>query len=154
MPPMLDRLRSRVVLPATLVAATLIVRYLFDTLAPSPYTSGVIHIRSSVMSWTLIAILALTAAVTVWRTGRVRSGVLAACVAALLGGIGSIVGTLVMLAIWHDPDTLRAWQSSGGLGEALIGVPALLMPISLVVGSASAAVSRVLTLSFGLMRQR
>jgi hypothetical protein len=143
-------LLHQVAVPAALVAATLLVRYLFDTLAPVQYIPGVIHPRSSIMSWALMLIFALTAARAVWRTGRVRSGVIVAFGSALAGGIGSVAGTAGMLAIWHDPATLHAWQASGGLDEAFWGVPLLLVPISVVTGTAGAVVSRLLALPFSL----
>jgi hypothetical protein len=127
-----------------------LVRYLFDTLAPVQYTPGVIHPRSSIMSKALMLIFALTAARAVWRTRRIRSGVLVAFVSAFAGGLGSAAGTAGMLAIWHDPATLHAWQASGGLDEALWGVPLLLVPISLVTGTAGAVMSRLLALPFSV----
>ncbi|HEX7797501.1 MAG TPA: hypothetical protein VF456_24230 [Vicinamibacterales bacterium] len=130
--------------PAVLVALTFTVRDLFDTLAPVTYTPGVIHLRSAVMSWTLVLIFAFTGARAVWRTKRIRSAVLVALITAALGGIGSALSAAAMLAIWHDPVTLQAWQSSGGLDEALWGVPLLLIPIGLVTGTIGATVSRIL----------
>ena len=58
-------------MPGVLVGLTLIIRYLFDTLAPVRYTPGVIHVRSQIMSNALLAIFALAAARAVWRTGHV-----------------------------------------------------------------------------------
>jgi hypothetical protein len=135
-------------LPGALIALTLILRYLLDTLAPVAYTPGVIQSRSAIMSWTLMLIFALAAARAVWLTTRIRSGVFVAVITAALGGIGSSVGAAAMLAIWHDPATLQAWQSSGGLDEALWGVPLLLIPIGLVTGTIGATVSRILLLPF------
>jgi len=141
-------------LPASLIAATLIVRYLFDTLAPVSYTPGVIHPRSSIMSWTLMLIFALGGARAVWRTGRLSSGVFLALVSACLGGMGSIAGAASMLAIWHDPATLQAWRTSGGLDEALWGVPLLLTPIGLVTGTIGAMVSWLMLRPFSARRYR
>src|SRR5262245_37643365 len=141
-------LLHQVALPAALVSSTLVVRYLFDTLAPVTYTPGIIELRSRIMSWALILIFALAASRAQWRTGRVLSGVLVAFVSAVAGGIGSVAGTVAMLAAWHDPVTLQAWQASGGLGEALWGVPLLLLPISLIPGTTGALVSRVLAVPF------
>jgi hypothetical protein len=141
-------------LPAALIAATLLVRYLLDTLAPVSYVRGVIHPRSSIMSWTLMLIFVLAAARTVWRTGRIRSGVLAALASALLGGMASILGTAGMLAVWHDPATLQAWRSSGGLDEALWGVPLLLTPIGLLTGTIGATASWLLLRPFAARRYR
>jgi hypothetical protein len=131
-------------LPGVLIATTLIVRYLFDTLTPVAYTAGVVHLRSQVMSELMVAVFVLTAIYAVWRTGDVRTGLLVAVCAAVLGGITSIVATGMMLAIWHDPGTLAAWQGSGGLGEALFGVPLLLVPIGAVTGATGAILGKCL----------
>ena len=139
-------------LPSALIAATLIVRNVFDTFAPVRYTPGVIHIRSRIMSQTLVLIFVLAAARGVWRTGRIRSGLAVAFVSAVLGGMLSSVGAALMLAMWHDPATLRAWEMSGGIGEALWAVPLLLVPISIVTGTAGALLGRVVALSFSAGR--
>src|SRR3954471_24170411 len=86
---------------------------------------------------------ALGAGWQAWRSGHLRSGVLVAFAAASLGGVLSAAGTLACLAIWHDPETLRAIQGSGGLAEALWGVPLLLIPIGLITGASGAIAGRL-----------
>ena len=121
-----------------LVGATLVVRYVFDTLDPVRYTPGVVHPRSRIMSQMLVGILALSALRGAWRTTHLRAGVLIAVVTAVIGGVISVIGTVALLAIWHDPATLTAWDTSGGLDEALVGVPMLMIPIALVSGTVGA----------------
>jgi len=116
------------------IGATLVARYLFDTLAPVSYAPGVVHPRSQMMSQAIVAIFGAAACWNTWRTTHIRTGVLVAVAAAVIGGVLSSAATGVMLALWHDPATLDAWQGSGGLGEAFVGVPILLIPISLVSG--------------------
>jgi len=53
-------------------------------------------------------------------------------------------GELVILGIWHDPDTPRAIANSGGLGDVMWGVPLLLILIGLVAGTAGALPGRTL----------
>jgi hypothetical protein len=125
------------------VAAILVTRYLFDTLAPVRYTPGVIHARSAIMSYALIATFAFGSGWQAWRSGRLGSGVLVAFATATFGGALSAAVTLVCLAVWHDPATLRAIQSSGGLAEALWGVPLMLVPIGLVTGATGAVAGRL-----------
>jgi len=62
---------------------------------------------------------------------------------AAFGGALSAAGTVACLAIWHDPETLEAVRSSGGLAEALWGVPLLLVPIGLVTGVGGAIAGRL-----------
>jgi hypothetical protein len=120
------------------IGAALIVRYLFDTL--SPVTNFVE--RSTILTQAIATIFGAAAFWNTWRTDRVRTGILVAFVAAVIGGVVSSVGSGVLLAIWHDPATLRAWQNSGGLDEAFVVVPILLIPISLVCGTAGAAAAK------------
>jgi hypothetical protein len=127
-----------------LIAAILVTRLLFDSLAPIHYTPGVVPPRGAIMSWALIATFALGAAWHAWRTGHLRSGLLLTLVTAVIGGVLSSAGTVVCIAIWHDPETMRAIQGSGGLDEALWGVPLLLIPIGLITGTAGAIVGKAL----------
>jgi hypothetical protein len=126
-----------------LVGAILLTRFLFDTLAPVRYTPGVIHPRSAIMSYALIAAFAFGSGWQAWRSGHVGSGVLMAFATAAFGGALSAAGTVTYLAIWHDPETLRAIRSSGGLAEALWGVPLLLVPIGLITGATGSVVGRL-----------
>ena len=126
-----------------LVGAVLVTRYLFDTLAPVRYTPGVVHPRSAIMSYGLMATFALGSGWQAWRSGHLGSGVVVAFATAAFGGALSAAGTVACLAIWHDPDTLRAVRSSGGLAEALWGVPLLLVPIGLITGATGAIAGRL-----------
>jgi hypothetical protein len=126
-----------------LVSAILVTRYLFDTLAPVRYTPGVVHPRSAIMSYALIATFAFGSGWQAWRSGYLASGVMVAFATAALGGALSAAGTVACLAVWHDAETLRAVQSSGGLAEALWGVPLLLVPIGLITGAAGAIAGRL-----------
>jgi hypothetical protein len=126
-----------------LVGAILITRYLVDTLAPVQYTPGVVQPRSAIMSYALIATFALGSGWQAWRSGDLRSGVLVALATAVFGGALSAAGTVACLAIWHDPETLQAVQGSGGLAEALWGVPLLLVPIGLIAGATGAVAGRL-----------
>ena len=126
-----------------LVGAVLVTRYLFDTWSPVRYTPGIVHPRSAIMSYGLVATFALGSGWQAWRSGDLRSGVVVAFAAAVCGGALSAAGTLACLAIWHDPATLTAVRSSGGLAEALWGVPLLLVPIGLITGTTGAIAGRL-----------
>lgn len=117
---------------ALLVGGALIVRYLFDTLVPvRDYVE-----RSVRMSRFIIAVCAFAAFQTSVRTRSMRAGLFVGVMAGGLGGALSIAGTLVLLAIWHDPATLIEWRRSGGLDEALIFVPIIIALVGLVCGAA------------------
>ena len=140
----------RATLPwAALVGSILVGRYLLDTLVPTQYTRGVPHPRSTIMSWALIATYALVGCRQSWRAGQLRSGIVAAFLTAALGGALSSVGTMLCLAIWHDPATWRAIQGSGGIDEALWGVPLMLVPVGSIVGAVGATAGRVAAAIYG-----
>jgi len=128
---------------AAVVGTILLVRYLFDSLAPVQYTPGIVHPRSAIMSYSLIATFVCAAAWRAWRSGHARSGMVIALTAAVFGGMLSAVGVLACLGVWHDPATLAAVDGSGGLAEALWGVPLLLVPIGLITGTTGAIAGRV-----------
>jgi hypothetical protein len=75
------------------------------------------------------------------------AGMLISISAATIGALLSIVGTGVMLTIWHDPVTLDAWRRSGGLDEALIDVPLKLVAIGATLGFAGALCGRSLSVA-------
>jgi hypothetical protein len=124
----------------TIVGAALVVRYLFDTLAPVRDQV----FRMYAMSNAIIAACFLAAAWTSLRTRSIRAGFIVSTLAGALGGAISIAGTGVLLAIWHDPDTLREWQMSGGLDEALIVVPLIMVAVGAVMGAAGALLGKML----------
>jgi hypothetical protein len=120
------------------LGAALVIRYLFDTLAPpADY-----WIRATVLSYTIIGACVLTGFTAASRTQSIRAGVLTSFSAATIGAILSIAGTGVMLAIWHDRATLEAWRSSGGLDEAFIDVPLKLIALGVAIGAVGAVLGK------------
>jgi hypothetical protein len=106
------------------------------------------------MSYGLMATFALASGWQAWRSKHLASGVLVALVTAAFGGALSAAGTAACLAMWHDPATMTAIRSSGGLEEALWGVPLLLVPIGLITGSAGAIAGRTARVIAGALRDR
>jgi hypothetical protein len=133
----------RAVMPWALVIAVICIgRFVIDALVPVTYTRGVVNLRSAIMSRALLATFAIGGGRHAWRSQRFGSGVLVAFATAVIGGIASLGGTLVFLSIRHDPDTLRAIAGSGGLGEALWGMPILLILFGTTAGTVGALVGR------------
>jgi hypothetical protein len=137
---------------ASIVAAIFLGRFLLDAFVPIRYAPHVIATRSSVMSWMLVGTFALAAAWQTWQTGQIRSGIFLALVIAWIGAVLTAVGTGVSIAIWHDPATMAAIQGSGGLDEALWGMPILLTPIGLITGMQGAIVARLVSVIYGWSR--
>lgn len=116
------------------LGAALVIRYLFDTLVPpTDY-----KMRATILTYTVIAACLLTGGNAAWQGRSMRAGILISISAATIGALISIVGSGVMLAIWHDPATLDAWRRSGGLDEALIDVPLKIVAIGAILGSGGA----------------
>jgi hypothetical protein len=125
----------------TLMGTALVFRYLLDTLVPpADY-----WMRATVLSWAILAVCMLTSFVTAWRTRSMRAGVLASTTAATIAAIVSIVGAAMMLAVWHDAATLEEWRRSGGLEEAFIDVPLILIALGITMGIPGAALGKGVT---------
>jgi hypothetical protein len=123
-----------------ILGAALVIRYLFDTLVPpADYLP-----RSQVSTYTLIAACAISSCYNAYRTQSIFGGILVAITAAVMGGLLSILGTAAMLTIWHDPATLDAWKRSGGLDEALVVVPLIMVAVSATIGFVGAVCGRSL----------
>jgi hypothetical protein len=122
-----------------ILGGALIIRYLLDTLAPP--TDYVI--RAQALTYTVMAIPLVASFVTASRTHSMAHGVLIALSAAVIGALLSIIGSALMLAVWHDPATLDAWQQSGGLNEAFKDVPLKVVALGAVFGMTGAALGRV-----------
>jgi hypothetical protein len=77
------------------------------------------------------------------RFRRLRAGALAGVMTALIGAAMTIAGTVVLLAIWHDAQTMAAIQASGGTSE-MFTLPALLaLPGALLGALGGLSLSRV-----------
>jgi hypothetical protein len=123
-----------------LLGAALLIRYVADTVVPpADYVT-----RASILTYTIMGLFALPACYTAWRARSLAAGVLVSISTAMIGALLSILGTLVMLTFRHDPATLDAWGSSGGLDEALLDVPLKLIAIGAALGFAGAVCGRSL----------
>jgi hypothetical protein len=124
------------------LGAALIIRYLLDTLMPPlDYT-----MRAATLSYIVIGTCTTAGFTAAWRTRSILGGVITSLGGAALGSVASIVGTAAMLAIWNDPATLQAWNSSGGLREAFMDVPLKIMTLGAILGLAGALTARILSI--------
>lgn len=133
-----------------LLGAALVIRYLFDTLVPATDY----RMRTTTLTYTIMVATLLSGFSTAWRTRSILAGVVTSLSAATIGAIVSIVGTGVMLAIWHDPATLYEWRNSGGLDEAFIDVPLKLVAIGTVIGGVGALLGKAVAKSLPVREQR
>jgi hypothetical protein len=128
---------------AVLFAAAFIGRTALDWLAPS----ADLHTRADVSTALGIGLL-LAAAFTAARRARSPiAGVLAGVATAAIAAVLSTIGTMILLAVWHDPRTMNAIRESGGLGEAVTLPLSMLLPgaaLGTVGGVAGAFVGKLL----------
>jgi len=68
------------------------------------------------------------------RSRSLGAGVFAGLTTTLIAAMLSIAGSAILLAIWHDPRTLAAIESSGGLAEEFT-LPVMLVIPGLVLGT-------------------
>src|SRR5262249_20723961 len=85
---------------------------------------------------TLVGVMTLISAGfwSSWRSGSVAAGVVIAAFATQIAALVSVIGTSLMLAIWHDEATLRAIAGSGGLAEEYTLPFSMIVP-ALVLGT-------------------
>ncbi len=96
--------------------------------------------------------LFLTAGLWVaWRSGSLRSGLLAGFVTSATAALVSIVGSALLLSIWHDPQTFARITNSGGLGE-VFELPVLLIVPATFVAAIGAAAGKLLRMGFVRLR--
>ena len=107
---------------AALFAAAFVARTAFDWLQPTTdfYT------RSEVSTALAAGILLTAGFWTAWRSGSFAAGAAAGLATTVIAAALSLGGTLVLLAIWHDAQTMTAISGSGGLEEAVL-LPAFLV---------------------------
>ena len=113
---------------AAAYAVTVVSRTAFDWFLPT----DAFQVRSTVSTYTAIALFLAAGFWTAWRTNSVRSGVLVGMAMSALSAAMILVSSVVMLGIWHDPQTLQAIAQSGGMGEVftlplLVSVPAVIL---------------------------
>jgi hypothetical protein len=109
------------------------------------------YTRSVVTSYAAIGIFVGVGFWTTYRTRSLRSSVFAGIATGLIAKVFGITSVLVLLAIWHDPQTMAAIERSGGLGEVLFPFPTV---VGLVFATGVALVGGLLGKTAALFFQR
>jgi hypothetical protein len=73
-----------------------------------------------------------------WRSGSFAAGPLVTAVTSQIAALMSVAGAAVLIAVWHDSDTMRAIAGSGGLGEVFV-LPFMMIVPAVIVGGVGAA---------------
>jgi hypothetical protein len=123
---------------AALFAAAFLARTALDWLAPP----ADFYVRSLVTMYLAIGILLWAGFSASWRVGSIRAGAVAGILSTAMAAPISLAGTLMLLAVLHDPATMAAIEGSGGLGEVL-ELPWLGIAPGAIVGAVGAAARRL-----------
>jgi len=71
---------------------------------------------------------------TAWRSGSFAAGAAVGLATTAIAAVLSIGGVVVLLAIWHDPNTMTAIRGSGDLQESLVLPTFLILPGMVIAG--------------------
>ena len=75
------------------------------------------YTRSLVTTYTHVAVFVSVGFCAVWRGRSLSSAAATGLGAQIMAAPMIFVSTLVLMAVWHDPQTLEAIEQSGGIGE-------------------------------------
>jgi uncharacterized membrane protein len=123
--------------------AAMVIRNAFDWFVPTADFNA----RSMVTTLTAITLFLAAGLWVAWRSGSLRSGLLAGFVSSAAAAFVSIVGAACLLSFRHDQQTLLAITNSGGLGE-VFELPVLLIVPATFVAAIGAAAGKLLRVSF------
>jgi hypothetical protein len=127
--------------------AAMVIRDAFDWFVPTTD----FNTRSLVTTLTALALFLAAGLWVAWRSGSLRSGLLAGFVTSATAALVSIVGSAFLLSIWHDPQTFAGIANSGGLGE-VFELPVLLIVPATLVAAIGAAAGKLLRIGFVRLR--
>jgi hypothetical protein len=100
------------------------------------------HARATFSTWFGVSTLFLVGFWSAWRSASLIAGTFVSIVTSQVAALFSVTGTSLLLAIWHDPETMRAIVGSGGLGEVYL-LPFMMIIPAIIVGTIGAAASSV-----------
>jgi hypothetical protein len=121
--------RSNVV-PALLFGGAFIARTALDWLQPP----ADFHTRSLISTLVATSILLVSGFFASWNSGKILAGGLSGIATTAIAALLSTIGGLGLFAIWHDPNTLKAIEGSGGLGEVFF-LPVMLIVPGMLLGT-------------------
>jgi hypothetical protein len=120
---------------ALLFSGAFVARQAVDLLVPTHDFA----FRAQVTTYTGVGLIASTAFWSAWRSGSVLSGIVVTIVMTQIAAVLSVTGVTLLLAIWHDPATLKAAADSGGIAEGYL-LPFIMIVPALIVGTVASAI--------------
>lgn len=120
-----------------LLAVAFLARTALDWLAP-PVGLHALFARSVVSTWFAVGLLLSLGLWASMRAGSFLAGTFAGIAGTAIGAVISVVGAVGLLAVWHDPATMAAIRSTGGLGE-VFELPVMMILPGAVLGAVGGA---------------
>jgi hypothetical protein len=133
---MLNSISPAVFVFAALFSAQFLLRTMLDWFVPTID----FHTRATVSTILGAAILLVAGFWGSWRSESFPTGAVSAIATATLAAVISITGTAVLLALWHDPETMAAIRGSGGL-EEVFSLPLMMILPGALLGSVGGVAS-------------
>ena len=115
---------------AAVFAFAFVARSAFDWFVPP----ADFQLRSQVSTAVAVAVLLTAGFWIASRSGSFVAGVATGFAVAAVAAVLSLVGETAILALWHDPATMKAVQDSGGLDEAVMFPIVLMLPGAILGG--------------------
>jgi hypothetical protein len=125
----------------------MVIRNAFDWFVPTTDFNA----RSMVTTLTAIGLFLAAGLWVAWRSGSLRTGLVAGFVSSATAAVVSVAGAALLLSIWHDPQTFAGIAKSGGLGE-VFELPVLLIVPATFVAAIGAAAGKLLRMGFVRLR--
>lgn len=124
-----------------LLAVAYLARQALDWLAPAANLQTLMA-RSVVSTWLGIGLLLALGLWASMRSESLFAGTLVGIAGTAIAAVVSVVGAGILLAIWHDPATMAAIRSTGGISE-VFELPILMILPGAVLGTVGGALGAV-----------
>lgn len=132
----LSFLPSTIVVFAVLFSAQFLARTSIDFLVPTTD----FHTRALVTTALSAGLLFTAGLWASWRCNSLTAGVMASLLTAVIAAAVSLVGAAILLAFWHDAQTMAAIRASGGLGE-IFTMPLMTVVHAVMLGTVGGGIS-------------
>jgi hypothetical protein len=132
---------------ALVFSGAFLARMMYDWFVPTTHFA----VRSAVSTWAGVGTLLVASAWGAWRSRSFGAGLLTAVVTSQIAALMSAAGAVLLLAVWHDPDTLQAIAGSGGLEEVFV-LPFIMIIPAVIVGAAGDLVGNFAARVYGLSK--
>jgi hypothetical protein len=126
----------------TALAALMVGRNALDWFVPP----ADFRVRSIVTTYAAISVFVGAGFWAAFRTRSFRASLFAGIATGAIAFVLSLTGNLVLLAIWHDPQTIHAIDYSGGLDEMFV-LPGFVAVVGTFLASVGGLVGKGLRLA-------